>query len=626
MCGIVAVIGPGRPGVEQLKRATHSIEHRGPDDHGSWADGDAWLASRRLAILDQSTKGHQPMVADGVATIVFNGEIYNFIELRDLLRSYGHEFRTGTDTEVALRAYMQWGSSCLSRFNGMWAMVIWDHREKFAFLARDRFGVKPFYYSLVGDRLTVGSEPKAILELEPQLRQADEVTLVRLLAEKQLDLRDRSFYKGIVPLAAGHYALFRPGDRNVVSERYWDIPAVGALGLDATRAADEFAALLDDSVRLRLRSDVPVGMTLSGGLDSTSILEAAVLNDTTGRGFTAFTSVYPEEPEIDEGRWARLAVQRHESVRLVEVDSRPNDWIGVLRKVVWHMDGPGYSPAIFPLWLIMERARESGIPVLLEGQGADELLGGYSIHSAYALLDQFYASRRRPTLHSVRQLYCAARAAAASHGLRRMLNDTALSAVPYARVLQERRVGFREALRADFVSSTAIGDAKTSESHSHNDRLGQRLFDDFTARTLPGFLHYGDAVSMAHSIESRLPFMDYRIVEFCFRLESTLKISCGHTKRVIRDYLHRRGQHAIATRTDKRGYPTPAPHWLAADNGAVLRNLLLDPGARTADFVDRKGLQRLIARHVAGHFAASDQLYALVTAELWLQECIYVSR
>jgi asparagine synthase (glutamine-hydrolysing) len=623
MCGIAAIVGSRLPDEEALGQALDLLGHRGPDDRGTWRSDGVWLGSRRLAILDVTARGHQPMRLEPSLTCVFNGEIYNFLELRRELEACGHRFRTGTDTEVLLHAYQEWGEDCLRRLNGMWAFVIWDEGRRRVFFARDRFGVKPFYLTFEGGSLAMASEPKLLLALWPELRRPNLVTLYRLLAEKRLDLRQHSFYERIEVLPPGWLGWMAAGDRKPTLRAWYRLP--DAREHDAEAAFEEdverFGALLADAVRLRLRSDVAVGVTLSGGLDSTAIVREAELGALGRDGLTAYTAVYGSRDEADdEWPWALEAVRGCRRVQLRRVEAEVGDWLAVLRRIVWHMDGPGYSPAVFPLWKIMERARHEDVPVLLEGQGADELLGGYIHHRAAAFVDDVRALPTREGLTRARSAVMAIREARHSSSLKRFLADAALAADARAEAAHQRHVGVREALDPDFaalVPATPLARRPPGE-----DRLDWTLRSDFSSQTLPGFLHYGDAISMAHSVEARLPFLDVRLVEFIMRLPPDRKLALGRTKALLRAHLQRRGQLRIANRRDKRGFPTPANRWLAQDDGALLRDVLLDPRARIASLIRSERLERLIARHVSGRYAAGDQLYALLAAELWMQECI----
>ncbi len=615
MCGIVAIIGPAsRTLGPRRDEALALLTHRGPDDHGSWEDDDAWLGTRRLAIIDLSPGGHQPRVdSETGVCITFNGEIYNYIELRDELTALGHAFKSRSDTEVLLQAYLEWGPDLLPRLNGMWAFVVWDPRQRQAFFARDRLGVKPFYYSTLGGGLSVASEPKALLALHPSLREVDETSLYDFLAEGRLYAGAASFYAGIAVLPPGHYGTFTPGDRSPALRRYWAVPVPDGRPIDYADAVGSFGELMRDAVRLRMRSDVPIGFTLSGGLDSTAILNAAATGVASEKErLQAFTSVYGTPAgtlPIDERRWARLVADRLR-VDLQEVPADVTDWVGTLERIVWHMDGPGYSPAVFPLWKIMESARRNGIPVLLEGQGADELLGGYPQYAAVALWDSLASGK----LATFSRDYGAF---ARTFTIRLLTLWVARERASFAIGAYRRRVGSLGTLDRDFIDRSR-GHSSIPAARTVNDRLAA----DLTREILPGLLQYGDAISMAHSIESRLPFLDYRIVEFVSSLPSSYKLGTGQTKRILRDHLRAAGLSVVADRRDKKGYPTPADRWLAAGDGALLRSELLAPGAEIHAYCRPDRLERLIDHHVAGRAGAANHLYRLLTTQIWLRTCI----
>ncbi len=616
MCGIVAVVGEGHPELgARRQEALDLLSHRGPDDDGSWADRNAWLGHRRLSIIDLTSAGHQPMVHQpSGAVITYNGEIYNYIELRAELEAAGHVFTTQSDTEVLLAAYLTWGEDCLNRLNGMWSFLIWDPRRRRAFFARDRLGVKPLYFAVVDGGLSVASEPKALLALHPELRKPDDASVYALLGEGVLYGSDRSFYAGIHVLAPGHCGNYNPGASSPVIREYWTPPSPSVDPFDYEQALDTFSDLFADAVRLRMRSDVPVGFTLSGGLDSSAILESAVTGTaSTGGVLQAFTSVYqaPSGIEaVDERKWAHEVAGKYARVDLEEVSASPGDWLKVLERVTWHMDGPGSSPAVFPLWKIMQRARSAGVPVLLEGQGADELLGGYTHYAALALWHSL--ARRGPSAFTKEFA-----SYAQTFPLLRLALFMVRERTSFATRAYRRRVGALGTLDPDFVRR--FESKRPPESvRTVNDRLGKDLTQDI----LPGLLHYGDAISMAHSIENRLPFLDYRLVEFVSSLPGEYKVGGGETKRILRDHLRSVDLSVIANRRDKRGYPTPANTWLAANGGEILKSLLLSPDAQIRAYCRPERVGRLIDHHAAGRAGAGLHLYRLLTTELWLRTCI----
>jgi asparagine synthase (glutamine-hydrolysing) len=610
MCGILGCLGTSIPAeIPRFHTALDTLAHRGPDDSGVWVSADAVFGHRRLSILDLSPAGHQPMVepASG-AVIVFNGEIYNHIELREQLEGLGHRFVGHSDTEVLLHALIEWGEAALPRLNGMWAFAYWQPERKRLLLARDRFGVKPLYYRRGADGLAFASEPKALLSLFPEHRVVNEAVLLDFLGNNLLYAHGESFYQGIHVMPPAHYAVYDLTTGSFDQVSYWQYPAEEIEGLTRQEAVAQFDALLTDAVRLRLRSDVPVGLTLSGGLDSTGILAAAGVNSPAP--LTCFTSVYGNG-EVGELPWAQRASDAAHAP-LIPVEAPADDWLATLRKVAWHMDGPGYSPAVYPLWHLMQRARSEGVPVLLEGQGADEALAGYP---QYAVLDLLDRLSDHPAPGDLMTRFAAMRR---TFSLRWTAAWMARELSPMLLRWHRQRTGFESLLR-DGVKLPPVAE---QPREGNTDRVRQRLLADHAQNILPGLLHYGDAISMAHGIEARHPFMDYRLVEWMFRLPKRLRFGQGETKSVLREYLRKHGQIAIGNRPDKKGYPTPVGKWLASDQGREIEALLLKPGNSLHQWCDPAKIRRLIERNKQGVMGAEHHLYKLVSTQIWLDECI----
>lgn len=614
MCGILGWLGQQSTGdVQRFESALDLLSHRGPDDRGIYADTGLLLGHRRLSILDLSAAGHQPMVdtASG-AVIVFNGEIYNHIELRAELEALGHRFMGHSDTEVLLYALIEWGVKAMPRLNGMWAFGFWEPRRRRLLLARDRFGVKPLYYFRGAEGLAFASEPKALLHLFPKYRVVSEEALLDFLANNRLFSHNRSFYQDIRVVPPAHYATYEPGHSKPRIVRYWDYPTEVTDELKADDAIGQFDELFSDAVRLRLRSDVPVGLTLSGGLDSSAVLAAAARY--SARPLTCFTSVYSDD-EKGELDWAKRASEAS-GAPLIPVPAPQAEWLNILRKVVWHMDGPGYSPAVYPLWRLMEQARTQAIPVLLEGQGADEALAGYP---QYAILDLLgYLTGKHGQRRDLVELARRVRTLRGAFSLRWAIAWLMREVSPAMLRWHRRRVGFRSLLREGIV----LPEAPEPSEMSNGDPVRHRLLADHAREILPGLLHYGDAISMAHSIETRHPFMDYRLVEWMFRLPTRHKLRHGETKWVLREYLRAHGQQAIGNRRDKKGYPTPVSAWLASDAGREVEHLLLEGRSLLHEWCDPSKIARLIEQNRKGVIAAEHHLYKLVSTQMWLSKCI----
>jgi len=614
MCGILGWFGRHEAAdAGRFGAALDLLAHRGPDDRGVFAAPGVLLGHRRLSILDLSPAGHQPMVepASG-AVIVFNGEIYNHVELRAELEGLGHQFFGHSDTEVLLHALIEWGDRALPRLNGMWAFAFWQPSKQHLLLARDRFGVKPLYFRNGHDGLALASEPKALLALFPQHRAVSETALLDFLGNNLLYARGDSFYLGIHVMPPAHCATYEAGTGKLRLSRYWDYPANTDEALSAEDARAQFDALFTDAVRVRLRSDVPVGLTLSGGLDSTGVLAAASRH--AAKPLVCYTSVYGEG-ESGELPWAKLASDAAHSP-LIAVSAPQEGWLDTLRKVAWHMDGPGYSPAVYPLWHLMQHARGDGVAVLLEGQGADEALAGYPQYAVLELLGYLSGkSDQRRCLDGVLERL---RALRHSFSPRWALAWSAREISPMLLRWHRRRVGFQSLMR-DGVRLPPL-----PEHHGEMDAdpVRQRLMADHSLTILPGLLHYGDAISMAHGVEARNPFLDYRLVEWMFSLPAKLRFNRNETKWVLREYLRAHGQRSIGNRPDKKGYPTPVGKWLASEQGREVERLLLDRHSLLHQWCDPGKIKRLIEQNRKGVMAAEHHVYKLVTTQLWLRECV----
>lgn len=613
MCGILGCFGQhDSSDEERFSSALNLLAHRGPDDRGVFLADGVMLGHRRLSILDLSTAGHQPMVdSESGAVLIFNGEIYNHIELRSELESLGYKFTGHSDTEVLLKALLHWGENALSYLNGMWAFSFWQPDKKKLLLARDRFGVKPLYYRQESNGFAFSSEPKSLLALFPEHREVCEETLLDFLGNNLLYAKGESFYKGIYVLPPAHYASYNVENDNLELTRYWDYPVNVDTTLTLDEAVKQFDELFTDAVHLRLRSDVSVGLTLSGGLDSTGILAATTTFSSEKP--ICFTSTY-DKGEVGELPWATIASQ-DANAQLIEVLAPQNNWLEVLNKITWHMDAPGYSPAVYPLWHLMKNARSKNILVLLEGQGADEALAGYPQYSVLDLLDYISGkSSVKRTMFGISKRFISL---CRTFSFRWTIAWIAREISPRLLRWHRKRVGFNSFMRKDIVPPEL-----ENYSIKGNDRVRDQLLFDHRCNILPGLLHYGDAISMAHSVEARNPFLDYRLVEWMFRLPSHIRFSQFETKSVLREYLRNHNQTKIGNRPDKKGYPTPVGSWLASDKGIEVEKLLLGRDSLLHKWCDPDKIKRLIDINKKGALAAEHHLYKLVSTQLWLNQCI----
>jgi len=579
MCGIWISIGFPAP-----REAITAVVHRGPDGegwtHATTPAGPLIMGHRRLAIVDISDAGLQPMFRGRLA-ITYNGEIYNYIELREELIALGSVFTSGTDTEVVLAAYAQWGEGCLARFNGIFAFAIHDKARGLVFAARDRFGVKPLYLwqSRVG--LALCSEIKQIFAMTEIERRFNPRRLYDFLTGGLLDHSSDTMFAGIHQLRGGEcltvsLSSWRPG--TVVEPRRWyNLPQEECDSPSMIDAAESFAGLLDDAVRLQLRADVPIGSCLSGGLDSSSIVILANrhLRCIGAEAYqTTFSAVY-NDPCADERRFIDAVTQMTGATAHYTMPS-PLDLPAVLELIHWHQDEPFGSSSIYAQWEVFRLAHRAGVKVMLDGQGADEQLGGYhhmfgTFHAGLArrlrwatLLRELSARRRRHNV-SWKAVSRAFAIAMAPPGLLEALVRLRFgTAAPLH--LQSEVWGLNKPYRSPVTSAVIEAGLKPIRT------LGELCRAQVTSINLPALLHYEDRNSMAHAIEARVPFLDHRIVEFAIRLGDAHKIVDGETKAVLRRGMSDILPPAVRDRQDKLGFPTPEKSWLAGPLAGLVRD------------------------------------------------------
>ncbi len=589
MCGILGRLSLSPPDADRLSAALDTMRHRGPDDRGVLCDSPVWLGHRRLAIIDLSPAGRQPMTR-GRLSITYNGEIYNYLELRAELNSLGHHFSTGTDTEVVLAAFDQWGEDCVRRFNGMWGLAIWDARSRRLFCSRDRLGVKPFYYQADGDTLIFASEIKAILSASGTIGRPCRQAVADYL-RNGYSCGPATWFSGVLKLPAGHNltAEIGPDGRLAMDlRRYWRPPEDEGRSVDL----DELFFLLDDAVRLRLRSDVPVGFHLSGGLDS-SLVTALAARRLPGPA-RAFSGYFTEEPRLDERPWiARVARHLGAESSLIRITAA--DFQAKLGRLMRLMDHPEAGASSLAQHQVNGLMRQSGVVVSLGGQGGDETGGGY-YHYLPSWLRSLWASGAWRAMSGAlrfagdRHLW-----AESSRRIRRLGQPGAMSRLLHpalAREVEEVRYGWSQPLP-----------------------LAERLRRDLTDY-LPALLHVEDRTSMAFSLESRLPFLDYRLVEALCRLEAIRKIDRGRLKWLSRRMAARILPLEVADRRDKVGFNSPLESWFRGPLAGWLRDAFIDrePRASREGFIEGRRLRDfLLSRR-----PDAETIWRVLALETWL--------
>jgi len=626
MCGIFGIVsGSQTSDIDQgkVRRATELMIHRGPDARGDWGiPGKVSLAHMRLSIVDLSPSSNQPFLSScGRYATVFNGEIYNYLELKEELRSEGYSFRTASDTEVLLTAYIAWGQRCVSKFNGDWAFAIYDTHTDLLFCSRDRFGVKPLNIAIVNGTFAFASEAKSLIAYFPELR-APHLDAIASYCRTGLGAQHhQTWFSGITRLPPGHNLTWHNG--RVATERYWFYPTTTNNSVTSADAVANYRNLFTEAVRVRMRSDVPVGTTLSSGLDSSSIV--SVIRTFDDGPHHTFTATFPEK-EFD----TRDKVAYRQTVQMDErdgvenmaerlglephfVDTSSLNFINDLSRTIYHLESGHSSPATVPLSKVFDAARDY-VTVVMEGQGADELLGGYTVNMFPSLILQL-ATRGR-----FWQAKREAEALAMHYSLKyaailaiRKLNYGWIDAIYYRAVGVERAFGPKLRNREP-LSFPVIKEKDCDE------QFNQTLRESHS-QGLVNLLHYGDALSMASSVESRLPFVDVNLVEYAFKLPYSLKIRDGFGK-----YIHRLAMSGIVpesilnTRV-KIGFNTPIGNQFNHREADGCR-LLLSDRCLARGLFDPQGLRSLIDAHIGHIRDHSNVLFRFLSVELWFRRFV----
>ncbi len=596
MCGIAGFWG--KPDRQLLERMAACVEHRGPDQEGFHETDVASIAARRLAIIDIS-KSRQPMsTPDGLLHMTYNAEVYNYRELRDELRALGHEFLTDGDTEVVLHAYQEWGPAAFARLNGMWGLAIIDLRDAAAprvVLSRDHFGIKPVYWAKAGERVLFGSEIKQLL-LDPALRTApNEQRIYEYLGWGLHDHDEQTFFEGISVLPEASYAVIDASGVQV--HTYWE----PKLSTDGNPDPAEFRRLLARSVERRLVADVPVGTCLSGGLDSSSIV--ALMSEqlrahvpdarSLGERLKTFSAVFPGDP-IDERSYID-EVLRTSDAEGNFVEPTSDRFLEEIADVVWHADEPMVSTGPYAQWCVMRLARQK-VTVLLDGQGGDELLAGYvSYH--YVYLKQLLRERRY--LRFLREAVASRDVLAPL--VRRRLGE------------RRKRLDIGRLFKRDFRNRV-----KPPRDERVSDDLKLRLLQDLTAYSLPSLLRYDDRNSMAHSVESRVPFLDQELVEYVLSLPADAIIRNGWSRAILRDGMKGTLPERIRLRRWKVGFTTPEMRWLKAQRPAI-EALFASDGFRSRPYWEADAVRDAFVAACEGRAEESLVFWRAMNVEIWLR-------
>ena len=624
MCGIAGFVNTSLSGGDEriLRRMTGVIAHRGPDDTGVWHDDSAFIGQRRLSIIDVSSAGHQPMPNEtGELWIVFNGEIFNHADLRPGLEQAGHRYQSHCDTETIVHSFEQFGPDCVTRFRGMFSFAIWDKTNRRLFCARDRLGIKPFYYFWNGSVFAFASEIKALLEHPAISASLRESALPEYLTFGYTSGQETMF-QGIRKLMPGHTLTLDCAAASPTPQirQYWDVPAPPQTPEHRTDKEwiDETRQRLEETVRMRLMSDVPLGMFLSGGVDSSAI--AAMIKRMTNSPVKTFSVGYSEAAYSELGYAAEVAktigTDHHEVVLGME------DFFSALPKLIWHEDEPISWPSSVSLHFVAELAAKH-VKVVLTGEGSDELFAGYSRYGWTRLNLRLLSAYQKFVPASLRS------------AVRSQATNSSLLSGDMRRKLGHSFLGREESIESLFVDNfyspfsatnrkALLRQPATGEYDNFlsywNARPDAPLIDRMLYADqktyLVELLMKQDQMSMASSIESRVPFLDHTFVEFAMRMPDTMKIRGKVQKYVLKEAVKDLLPASIIHRT-KMGFPTPLRQWLREPRALPLLNALTEPDSLIANYCDMDAVRTLIDEHRAGSHDGTDRIWNLLNLQIW---------
>jgi asparagine synthase (glutamine-hydrolysing) len=625
VCGIGGVFAISRAPIDGLRQTKaifdRFLSHRGPDGNGTWTHPDrhVWIAHHRLAIIDTTTAASQPMVSRAGTAISYNGEIYNYRELRRDVSGRGYTFRTNSDTEVILAVYEQHGTEGFRMLRGMFAFALWDEAKQELILARDRFGIKPLYYCQVGGNLYFASEIKALLPFLPTVS-TNHAALAEYLTF-QYTVSGQTMFDGINEIPPGHFLTARGED--IWITKYWDVVYDVEHGKPGEYFEERLAELLGESVDMHLRSDVEIGAYVSGGLDSSLIYSLA--SSHAGRGLKAFHGRFPGHDGFDESGYARDATKSHAGVLSMR-DITAADFVANISKVIHHLDQPVAGPGAFPQFMVSELASKD-VKVVLGGQGGDEIFGGYARYLiAYfeqcikAAIDGTYKNGNFVvTIESivpnlgVLQEYKPLIQEFWRDGLFGPLDQRFLRLI-------DRSHDMKEEVDWTQLDMNAVYGRFYEIFNNRSNVAKEAYFDSMThfefKTLLPALLHVEDRMSMAHGLESRVPFLDYPLVEFAATVPADVKFKNGNLKHLLRSTFRNQVPASVMNRRDKMGFPVPLATWFSGE----LKDFFFDTIA-TMESKSRPGLNPTAIRknfESTGKF--SRKTWALLSLELWHQQ------
>jgi asparagine synthase (glutamine-hydrolysing) len=607
MCGFTGFIDPSLTADEAgllMHPMLACINHRGPDFTDSWYNESVMLGHNRLSIIDLSDHGNQPMHYQDLV-IIYNGEIYNYIEIKEELIEKDHNFVSSCDTEVILAAYKEWGSRCVEKFMGMWSFVIWDKTKKELFCSRDRFGIKPFYYILQGDKFYFASDYKP-LKLSPLF--TNELNLQQVSRGLQLgwiEYHDESYFETIKCLPPAHNLVFNNGTVSIYP--YWDLEMSEVVDCSEEEKTTRFRELFFRSIAQHMRSNVPVASCLSGGLDSSAIV-SGVQHLFPGKSYKSFSIYYDGKDDVDEREFIKEVVNKYPAVDPVYYTPSNDEIPEAFEKALYHTDVPATGSSFISQYFLMKLINKNNIKVVLDGQGADEYLAGY-MHSFYRLIGEKIKNLNFP--YAFKILNELSRQQNYSYKKKK---DVFLKSFISA-ILPEQKLYRLEYER--YYPFLVDGLEKKIPFQLRNiagSKLNNFLYNLIFTTSLPSLLHYEDRNSMAFSIESRVPFLDHRLVEFVFSLPDEDKISSATTKSILRKSLNNILPESITNRKDKKGFVTPGEvKWLRGPLKYLIENNQLP------DFINKVKAGKLLRDFNNGDNSKASLVWRLVVLNHWIR-------
>ena len=623
MCGICGIVNAKQDHLIDeriLRQMARVISHRGPDDDGFYVNGQAGLGMRRLSIIDLET-GDQPVTnEDNSLWVVFNGEIYNYKHLYADFVAKGHHFSTQSDTEVIVHAYEEFGVQCPEYFNGMFAFALWDKPRKRLLLARDHLGIKPLYYWLGEDSIIFGSELKSVILHPAVAREVDLEALDQFLTLEYIPT-PRTIFKNIYKLPAGHRLIYQDGHPQV--EKYWDIPDLDT-PQDEKVIEEMLIELIDDAVQMQLMSDVPLGAFLSGGIDSSSVV--ASMSRASSLPVKTF-SIGFDDATYNELPYARAVAKRYGTDHTEEI--LDPDIVDLVERLVGHLDEPFGDFSIFPTYMVSEVARRN-VKVVLSGDGGDELFGGYDTYVAQSM-DRYYrnlpAGIRRNLLPGLMaRVSPRPEKKGVINKTKRFIEGAALSpSLQHTRWMMFTSYEDRKNLYRPEISAALNGKstAEIFEGHfnrkSHWNPLAQQQYVDIKTYLVDDILTKVDRMSMAVSLEARVPLLDYRIVELAVNLPSRMKINRGETKYILKKAMSERLPHDVLYKP-KQGFSIPLKHWLRGSLKPMMTDLLSPEKVRQRGYFNPECVNGWVEDHLNGVQNHSHRLWALMVFEIWNQQ------